>query len=364
MHDQSTATEWHDGEKLPFNEYSGEIELSGLTPKTTYDVRAILYDDKGNGNLGEKVPVLSGVTTLCKPAGREEMQVEPEGKIIKVKINIQGNREECDQSTDYVISIRGTDKYITLKEDLTGHSAELEYDTFYTVEIKASERVETFDVSTEQGHTSPATTIIGVLLFLIFVLLAFTLAFWLYQKRNSKSLDRQKLHRSLASNGSEGPPGMAMLDRPPETPPRPSQKQRPAPPQEQTLVTLVQPEIQTCRIKVKDLAEYVATAVATGQLRVQHAMFPRGQTQPWVEGKKQEHRGKNRYGNLVAYDHTRVILNPLPKQPHSHYINANFIDGYNTPRAYIATQGPKESTRNVSSIGPKLESRLNTEESR
>ncbi|KAF4529626.1 hypothetical protein B566_EDAN011466, partial [Ephemera danica] len=196
-----STTEWHEVSRLTPNDDLSEIEVSGLTPKTTYDVRVILYDARGNGNLGDKVPVLSGVTTLCKPAEKSGIQVETEGKIIKVKIITSGNKEECDQSSDYVISIRDTGKYVILKEDLTGHSAELEYDTFYTVEIKASDMVETFEVSTEQGHTSPATTIIGVLLFLIFVLLAFTLAFWLYQKRNSKSLDRQKLHRSLASNG-------------------------------------------------------------------------------------------------------------------------------------------------------------------
>ncbi|XP_042613485.1 receptor-type tyrosine-protein phosphatase F-like isoform X9 [Cyprinus carpio] len=56
-----------------------------------------------------------------------------------------------------------------------------------------------------------------------------------------------------------------------------------------------------------------------------------------------EHSNQH-YKNLIAYDHSRVMLTPIDGVPGSDYINGNYIDGYRKQNAYIATQGPLPET--------------------
>ncbi|XP_050428050.1 tyrosine-protein phosphatase non-receptor type 9-like isoform X2 [Adelges cooleyi] len=53
---------------------------------------------------------------------------------------------------------------------------------------------------------------------------------------------------------------------------------------------------------------------------------------------------KNRYTDVLCYDHTRVLLAQSDKDPLSDYIHANFVDGYKQKNAFISTQGPLPHT--------------------
>ncbi|CAD7691718.1 unnamed protein product [Nyctereutes procyonoides] len=99
-------------------------------------------------------------------------------------------------------------------------------------------------------------------------------------------------------------------------------------------------------IRVADLLQHInlmKTSDSYG-FKEEYESFFEGQSASWDVAKKDQNRAKNRYGNIIAYDHSRVILQPVEDDPSSDYINANYIDGYQRPSHYIATQGPVHET--------------------
>ncbi|XP_051944217.1 receptor-type tyrosine-protein phosphatase mu-like isoform X8 [Hippocampus zosterae] len=99
-------------------------------------------------------------------------------------------------------------------------------------------------------------------------------------------------------------------------------------------------------IRVADLLQHITQMkCAEGYgFKEEYERFFEGQSAPWDSAKKDENRMKNRYGNIIAYDHSRVRLQALEGEQSSDYINANYVDGYHRPNHYIATQGPMQET--------------------
>uniref|UniRef100_A0AAQ4Q0N2 protein-tyrosine-phosphatase n=1 Tax=Gasterosteus aculeatus aculeatus TaxID=481459 RepID=A0AAQ4Q0N2_GASAC len=71
------------------------------------------------------------------------------------------------------------------------------------------------------------------------------------------------------------------------------------------------------------------------------------------EGQRAENKNKNRYKNILPFDHTRVVLNDRePNEPGCDYINANIImpeldpkcNSTKVKKSYIATQGCLQNT--------------------
>ncbi|XP_075308778.1 receptor-type tyrosine-protein phosphatase mu-like isoform X9 [Odontesthes bonariensis] len=99
-------------------------------------------------------------------------------------------------------------------------------------------------------------------------------------------------------------------------------------------------------IRVADLLQHITQMkCAEGYgFKEEYESFFEGQSAPWDSAKKDENRMKNRYGNIIAYDHSRVRLQSQDGDGGADYINANYVDGYHRPNHYIATQGPMQET--------------------
>ncbi|XP_072516045.1 receptor-type tyrosine-protein phosphatase S isoform X9 [Salminus brasiliensis] len=99
-------------------------------------------------------------------------------------------------------------------------------------------------------------------------------------------------------------------------------------------------------IPITELAEHTELLKANDNLKLsqEYESIDPGQQFTWEHSNLEVNKPKNRYANVIAYDHSRVILAPIEGITGSDYINANYIDGYRKQNAYIATQGPLPET--------------------
>ncbi|XP_048053483.1 protein tyrosine phosphatase receptor type Db isoform X9 [Megalobrama amblycephala] len=99
-------------------------------------------------------------------------------------------------------------------------------------------------------------------------------------------------------------------------------------------------------VSVSELPAHIERMKANDNLRFsqEYESIDPGQQFSWEHSNLEINKPKNRYANVIAYDHTRVSLSNNDGVPGGDYINANFIDGYRRQGAYIATQGPMPDT--------------------
>ncbi|XP_034045245.1 receptor-type tyrosine-protein phosphatase S-like isoform X12 [Thalassophryne amazonica] len=99
-------------------------------------------------------------------------------------------------------------------------------------------------------------------------------------------------------------------------------------------------------VPISELSDHIERLKANDNLKFsqEYESIDPGQQFTWENSNLEVNKPKNRYANVIAYDHSRVILSSIEGVPGSDYINANYIDGYRRQNAYIATQGSLPET--------------------
>ncbi|XP_012925176.1 receptor-type tyrosine-protein phosphatase delta isoform X30 [Heterocephalus glaber] len=99
-------------------------------------------------------------------------------------------------------------------------------------------------------------------------------------------------------------------------------------------------------IPILELADHIERLKANDNLKFsqEYESIDPGQQFTWEHSNLEVNKPKNRYANVIAYDHSRVLLSAIEGIPGSDYVNANYIDGYRKQNAYIATQGSLPET--------------------
>lgn len=114
-------------------------------------------------------------------------------------------------------------------------------------------------------------------------------------------------------------------------------------------VSIPESEMVTSRpVKLKDFLDHYRIMSADSDFRFSEEfelLKHVGRDKPCGAADLPVNRPKNRFTNILPYDHSRVKLLPTDDEDGSDYINANYIPGFNSPREFIVTQGALHSTR-------------------
>ena len=95
-------------------------------------------------------------------------------------------------------------------------------------------------------------------------------------------------------------------------------------------------------IPVTELANHMDRLKANENMKFsqEYESIDPGQQFTWEHSNLEYNKSKNRYANVVAYDHSRVVLQPVDGIPGSDYINANYCDGYRKQK--LPTSRPRD----------------------
>ncbi|KAK4317461.1 hypothetical protein Pmani_011463 [Petrolisthes manimaculis] len=96
------------------------------------------------------------------------------------------------------------------------------------------------------------------------------------------------------------------------------------------------------RITQADLEAYLSWAMFSPDTNQEFTNVPYIMPKSCSDGEMAVNRKKNRYKNNLPYNDTRVKLPLVNNEPDTDYINACYVESPRNPKAFIATQGPKD----------------------
>ncbi|KAL3853318.1 hypothetical protein ACJMK2_016867 [Sinanodonta woodiana] len=320
--------------------------LSGLDPYTRYHLRVAAYTGGGSSEYSDHFTAFTDV------AGPEEPNItnytvidshsiyiaweEPKTFYKSVNryfihywdpkhSNNHGELIADGKETEKLITGLRTNRIYMLK--VAGVTESIFSQSYYVGKFSEPVVFELVGVEPEEARqmdTLSAGTLAGILIIVALIIIAFGL-FMCYRSLTCRKYYHAAFHYLAVPTNSNTPPNTVLF--PPES----------------------VDENQYPVVRVEDFIEHVKHLHADSDdgfaqefadinnhtptdIPAEHSYHP-------------ENKVKNRYVNISAFDHSRVILNTIPGKPRqSDYINANYIDGYKKPRAYIATQGPLPNT--------------------
>ncbi|XP_017287525.1 receptor-type tyrosine-protein phosphatase epsilon-like isoform X1 [Kryptolebias marmoratus] len=190
-----------------------------------------------------------------------------------------------------------------------------------TIRNNSSHDNQTEDNPSHQGaHVLPSTLVLSLLLIIVVLLTIYCLRFKNHKKALITSVDKKIPNGFLEEQGEQT---VVLLPRSPS----PSKRYFPIP-----LDSLE----EEYRIRSADDGKLFREEFNSLPCYYHHGSFE--------EASREHNREKNRYPNILPYDHSRVVLSHLDGHLCSDYINASYIDGYKEKNKFIAAQGPKLET--------------------
>ncbi|XP_072173215.1 uncharacterized protein [Diadema setosum] len=99
-------------------------------------------------------------------------------------------------------------------------------------------------------------------------------------------------------------------------------------------------------VTAETLVEYVQSKKARKEDGFLHdfGLLPVDEPIPQTVASKPENKVKNRFKNIVTYDHSRVVLKTLEGDPHSDYYNASIVRNHKGEKMFIASQAPNTAS--------------------